>query len=278
MGAQTARAARAGGLWGRLRRRGQDQALALTFGGALAAGRFQVWYQPKFDLAAGGLRGAEALVRWQRAGRLAPPDRFIPVLERTGQIAELDAEVLRQVCRDIGEARRRGLALGNISVNLSRRHLAGPDAVQRIEALTAGAGVGGDELSFEITESAAESDAGQLARQVGRLRAMGFGVQMDDFGMGSSTLGSLALTTFDALKLDRSLVARAGEGRMDVILACTIQMARRLGMEVVAEGVETARQAEFLRGAGCQLAQGYYFSRPLRREEFFALAQREAKS
>lgn len=264
------------GLWGRMRRCGQDRALALAFGGALAAGRFQVWYQPKFDLDTGGLRGAEALVRWQRAEGLVPPDRFIPVLERTGQIAALDAEVLRQVCRDIGEIRRRQLAPGRISVNLSRRHLARPDAAKRIGALAAGAGVGGGELAFEITESAAESDADRLAEQACRLRAMGFGVEMDDFGAGSSTLGSLARIPFDALKLDRSLVGRAGQPRMDEILACTVEMARRLGMEVVAEGVETAAHAQALRRAGCRLAQGYYFSRPLPREEFFALVQREA--
>ncbi len=255
---------------------GQERVLEKQLRTMLGSGKLAVWYQPKFSLVTGRREGAEALVRWQQGDRAICPDLFLPALEASGQVVLLDGRVTEMVCGDILEARRRGLELGNLSVNLSKANLTRPSLLERVEELTGRLGITRKDLSFEITEGAARQSNRGLARLVGGLRQMGFSVQMDDFGAGGSDLCSLAQAPFDLLKLDRSLVALAGGERFSIILGSILEMARRLEMEVVVEGVETASQAEILRRAGCRLAQGYYFSRPLRREDFFALAGKEA--
>lgn len=258
-----------------IRRRMESKSLAMRFDEALRGEEFLVWYQPKYNLRTGRICGAEALVRWQdRNGEMVSPDCFIPVFESTGQIVELDARVLQLVCRDIGKARKRRIPIGNISVNLSRLHVIRTGITGRIQDMIRDARIPRDNLSFEITESAAEGEGRDaLAKLVRDLQNMGFQVHMDDYGTGNSTLRSLADTHFDVLKLDRSFVSLVGDSRIDIILTSTIRMAEQLGMEVVAEGVETKEQADFLLANGCGVAQGYYFSRPLPREEFFRLVK-----
>lgn len=259
-----------------LRQQMERGSLEMQFTQALRREEFLVWYQPKYDMRTGKICGAEALVRWQnRNGDLIPPDRFIPVFESTGQIIELDTEVLRLVCRDIGKAGRRQIPVGNVSVNLSRLHVIRTGIVEQICRIVREAQIPAEKLSFEITESVVENEGREeLAKLVRTLQEMGFQVYMDDYGTGSSTLRSLADIQFDVLKLDRSFVKLAGDPRIDVILTSTIHMACDLGMEVVAEGVETRKQAEFLLANGCRVAQGYYFSRPLPREEYFRLMKK----
>lgn len=258
-----------------LRRQMESKGLAMRFDEALRGGEFLVWYQPKYDLRTGRICGAEALVRWQdRNGEMVSPGCFIPVFESTGQIVELDNRVLQLVCRDIGKARKRKIPIGNISMNLSRLHVIRTGITDRILDMIQNTGISVDNLSFEITESAVEGEGREaLAKLVQDLQKMGFQVHMDDYGTGSSTLRSLADTHFDVLKLDRSFVSLVGEPRINIILTSTIHMAEQLGMEVVAEGVETREQADFLLANGCCVAQGYYFSRPLPREEFFRLSK-----
>lgn len=259
-----------------VRRQIESKSLAICFDEALKKDEFLVWYQPKYDLRTGQICGAEALVRWKnRNGEIVYPDCFIPVFESTGQIVELDERVLRLVCRDIRKARKRRIPLGNISVNLSRLHGIRTGIANRIREITQDIEIPAANLSFEVTESAAEGEEREaLIKLVQDLQKMGYQVHMDDYGMGSSTLRSLADTHFDVLKLDRSFVSLVGDPRMDTILTSTIQMAEQLGMEVVAEGVETKEQAEFLYAKGCYVVQGYYFSRPLPREEFFRLMRK----
>lgn len=259
-----------------VRKQMESKSLAMRFDEAMKEEEFLVWYQPKYDLRTGEICGAEALVRWQdRNGEMVSPDCFIPVFESTGQIVELDERVVRLVCRDIRKARKRRIPLGNISVNLSRLHGIRTGIAERIREITQDTGVSAANLSFEVTESAAEGEEREaLINLVQDLQKMGYQVHMDDYGTGSSTLRSLADTHFDVLKLDRSFVSLVGDPRMDIILTSTIQMAEQLGMEVVAEGVETKEQAEFLYAKGCYVAQGYYFSRPLPREEFFRLTRK----
>lgn len=241
----------------------------------LGEGELEVWYQPKFSLTTGKMAGAEALVRWKRGEKVLLPDRFLSALEESGRMKLLDALVTEMVCRDILEARRRGLETGNLSVNLSKENLTGSSILEQVEQLTGNWKITGKELSFEITEGTARQSNQGLAQLVEGLREMGFSVQMDDFGAGGSDLRSLAQAPFDLLKLDRSLIALAGEERFSLILESIMELAARMKMEVVAEGVETAAQADFLRQAGCNLVQGYYFSRPLRRKDFFDLAGKE---
>lgn len=249
--------------------------MEMSFKGALRDGRFQVWYQPKIDMRTGDVSGAEALVRWQtEEGTFISPAEFIPVFEGTGQILELDAEVLRHVCEDIRRAREGAVAMGPVSVNLSKLHIMKGDIAERIRQFTEEYKIGPSDLSFEITESAAESYAGrELESFVERIHTMGFQVDMDDYGTGSSTLKSLAHTHFDTLKLDRSFVGMIGDERMDIILKSTINMARRLNMMIVAEGVESEEQAEFLTENDCFIAQGYYYYRPMPVSEYLEILQ-----
>lgn len=255
--------------------------MEMNFKGALRDGQFQVWYQPKIDMRTGDISGAEALVRWKtEEGTFISPAEFIPVFESTGQIMELDAEVLRNVCEDIGRARERAIDMGPVSVNLSKIHIMKGNIVEQIREFTKEYRIKPSDLSFEFTESAAESYAGrELESFVDRIRQMGYQADMDDYGTGSSTLKSLAHTHFDTLKLDRSFVGMIGDERMDIILKSTINMARRLNMVIVAEGVETEEQAEFLTENGCFIAQGYYYFRPMPVSEYLEILQeRTARS
>lgn len=232
---------------------------------ALRQKAFQVWYQPKYDMRAKKICGAEALVRWKKAdGSFLSPAQFIPELEETGHIVALDEEVLEMVCQDLAREREQGVFLGPVSVNLSKCHLTRPDLAERIAQITGRYGIRAGELSFELTESAAAAcDEKELAALTERLHELGFQVDMDDFGTGSSTLQSLADTHFDTIKLDKGFVSLIGNPKMDIIIRSIIRMAQQLHMNMVAEGVETGKQAEFLVENQCYVAQGYFFFAPL---------------
>lgn len=237
---------------------------------ALKNREFSVWYQPQVDMRTGEIRGAEALVRWQKKnGEMIPPDLFVPVLEKMGLMPLLDEEVLRIVCGNIRDAKQKRYSFCPVSVNLSRMHAGRREIMGVFREITEEYGIGKGELSFEITETAAGPEDGYddgMSRLVRYLREKGFQIAMDDYGMGSSTLKLLHEIRFDILKMDRFFVSRIGDPKTDVILASTIAMAEKLGLEVVAEGVENREQTQFLLDHGCCFAQGYYYSRPLTKE------------
>lgn len=253
--------------------------MEMNFKAALREGEFQVWYQPKTDMRTGDIRGAEALVRWRtKDGAFISPAEFIPVFESTGQIMELDGEVLKLVCADIRKAKEQDVDMGPVSVNLSKLHIIKGAVLDRIRELTEEYGIRPSELSFEITESAAEAYAGkEMESFVDSIRQMGYQADMDDYGTGTSTLRSLAYTHFDTLKLDRSFVGMIGDERMDIILRSTIDMAGRLNMVIVAEGVETEDQVKFLTANGCFIAQGYYYFRPMPVSEYMAILRERSE-
>lgn len=260
-----------------IRKQLESESLELKFNEAIRRNEFQVWYQPKYDLRSGRICGGEALLRWHNhTGLMVSPARFIPVFESTGQIIQLDEIVIKTVCKDIYMAKKMGLTMGNISVNLSKLHILKPGITDKIREFVRIYGIKRDELSFEITESAMEGEhRHELSRLVACLQKLGFQVNMDDYGTGSSTLSSLADTHFDVLKLDQSFVSLVGNPRIDIILKSTILMARSLGMEVVAEGVETEDQVQFLVKNRCYIVQGYYFSKPVPCENFLQKLREE---
>lgn len=243
------------------------------FHGAIKNGEFHVWYQPQIDMRTGKHCGAEALVRWQKQdGSLVRPDAFVPPLEELGLIVRLDEEVLENVCRDISQARKQGVALGPVSVNLSRLQAGRRGITRKLKRITEEYEITREELFFEITETADEGEDG-LPGFVEQMRENGFQIAMDDFGTGNSSLKALQESCFDILKLDRYFVARIGDPKAEIILASTIAMAKKLGLEVVAEGVETEEQICFLLGHQCYLAQGYYYSGPLTKEQYIKWQQ-----
>lgn len=239
---------------------------------ALENREFSVWYQPQVDMRTGEIRGAEALVRWQKEnGEIIPPDLFVPALEKKGLMPLLDEEVLRSVCGDIRDAKHRNVSFCPVSVNLSKMHAGRREITGVFREITEEYGIGKGDLSFEITETSPGPDDGEndgMSRLARYLQKKGFQIAMDDYGMGSSTLKLLHEIRFDILKLDRFFVSRIGNPKADVILEFTIAMAEKLGLEVIAEGVENREQTQFLLEHGCCFAQGYYYSRPLTKEMY----------
>lgn len=242
---------------------------AAEFRSAVQNREFCVLYQPQVDMQTGKIVGAEALVRWHRPGMgLLSPDMFIPVLEQNGMMPQLDCEVFCIVEDDVREAEEMGISLGYISVNMSRLH-AGWYGSKFVEQCTESQ-ISRDMLLFELTETAEKTgDDRDIRDFTERLRENGFRIAIDDYGMGSSTLKMLHQISFDILKLDRYFVNRIGEGKSETIIQSTVSMAEKLGMEVVAEGIETSEQAQFLLKLGCKLGQGYYYSKPLPRELYY---------
>ena len=234
----------------------------------LAAGEFVLHYQPKVDLRDRRITGVEALVRWNhpKLGLLGP-DRFIELIEQTSLIGPLTAEVIEQALRQIVAWRRRGIAL-EVAVNLSARNLLDTSLPERIGALLAEHGVPSSQLVVEVTESAAMSDPDRGIRVLEALRRLGVGVAIDDFGTGNASFEYLADLPATELKIDRTFVTDIADRDRDrAIVRSTIDLARNLGLTVVAEGIEREETLECLIAEGCRLGQGYLFSRPLPAEE-----------
>ncbi len=221
-------------------------------------------YQPKVFLADGRVRGVETLVRWQHpeAG-LIPPDRFVPVAEAAGLIGALTLQVLAMAFAQARRWRAAGLELC-VAVNVSMDDLATPDFVDAVECLAAQAGVAPDGVVLEVTESRLMKDLRAPLETLARLRLKRFGLSIDDFGTGHSSLLQLRDLPFDELKIDRGFVHRADrESRKQAIFDASLALAQQLGMQTVAEGIEDAGDWAFARQRGCDLAQGYFIARPM---------------
>ena len=234
----------------------------------LAAGEFVLHYQPKVDLRDRRITGVEALVRWDHPelGMLGP-DRFIELIEQTSLIGPLTAEVIEQALRQIVAWRRRGIAL-EVAVNLSARNLLDTGLPERVGQLLAEHGVPASQLVVEVTESAAMSDPDRGIRVLEALRRLGVGVAIDDFGTGNASFEYLADLPATELKIDRTFVTDIAERDRDrAIVRSTIDLARNLGLTVVAEGIEREETLQCLIAEGCRLGQGYLFSRPLPADE-----------
>lgn len=244
--------------------------LELAFNDALKNKEFKVWYQPKYDMRTGKICGSEALVRWQKVdGTVVSPGEFIPVFETTGQIVDLDKEVLKTVCADINEAKKKGIEMPPVSVNLSKLNIKKAGIIDQINEIINSYSIDKDAISFEMTESVSINDKEAMNKLIDDLRNMGFKVEIDDYGTGSSTLKTLSDSNFDTLKLDRSFISSIGSDKMNTIVKSTINMANNLNMKIVAEGVESEDQINFLVENNCYIAQGYYFSKPIEKDTYF---------
>jgi diguanylate cyclase (GGDEF)-like protein/PAS domain S-box-containing protein len=241
---------------------------------ALDGDELQVHYQPILDLATGRVRHLEALVRWRHPDRgLLLPAEFVPIAEETGLIVPLGRKVLATACRDLAHWRRRQPPLSevSVSVNLSGRQLGDHGLVDDLEAVIAETGVEPESIVLEITESLLMDDVEFSHQTLARLKRLRVQLAVDDFGTGYSSLSYLRSFPVDLLKVDRSFVAGLGaEGGDEAIVAAIIRLAHTLGLEAVAEGVETPAQLARLRALGCNLAQGFYLARPMPADDAFA--------
>lgn len=243
---------------------------------ALEREQFTFYLQPKVNLRTGRVAGAEALARWKKPdGTVAGPAEFVPLLERTGNVEQLDFMIYEQVCRYLCGRQAGDSIVVPVSVNVSRAHLKDTDFVQKVKQLLIRYGVHPSLMEFELTETMLAESMEEAAAVIRGLRALGCKVSIDDFGTGYSALNLLKELEFDILKLDGSFVSgAAAEGyKSDVILRNIIRMADELYMTVLCEGLETAGQVERLNTFGCTLAQGYYFAQPMPAEAFEAFVQ-----
>lgn len=243
---------------------------------ALSRDELQVVYQPVIRLADDQVVGAEALLRWQHPTLGAvPPVEFIPVAEQTGLIHEIGIHVLHQAVRQAVIWRKHFRKSFHVSVNVSPQQFRDAELAERVEKILAGNGLPGNALEIEITEGVLLSGHIRVGQTLERLRELGVGIAMDDFGTGYASLSYLREYSFDTLKVDRSFVQGSTTDIQDRELVLTsLRLAQGLKMRAVAEGVETAEQADLLRDNGCQYAQGYLFSRPLVIADFETLINR----
>jgi len=241
----------------------------------LAAGQFEPFFQPKADLASGRIIGAEALARWLHPDRgIVGPYAFIEKLEETGNLDRLTFGMLEAAARACRQWQDAGMEM-SVSVNLSLRSLEMTDLADRITEAVKSQGLYPSRVTLEITESAAMTDIALALENLARLRLRGFGLAIDDFGTGFSSIQQLARIAFTELKIDRSFVSGMVEKRESrAIIEASIDMARRLGISSVAEGIETQAEWNLLRDAGCNTGQGYFISRPVDGDGFLALCQR----
>ncbi len=237
---------------------------------------FELYYQPKVDLRSGQIVGMEALLRWQHeAGHMVMPAEFIPLAEETGLILPLGEWVLRQACRQAVVWRQAGHLALRMAVNLSAKQFDQADIATLIESILDETGLPPEALELEVTESMVMKDADRAVVTLRRLRALGVHIAVDDFGTGYSSLSYLKKLPLQTLKIDRSFVRDLGHDSDDeAIVSAIISMAGTMEMRVVAEGVETVEQLEFLRRDGCDEAQGFLFSRPVPADQFELLLQK----
>ena len=237
---------------------------------ALADGEFLVYLQPKCNLKTEEYVGAEALIRWQNPERgLLPPGQFIPIFEKNGFITEVDLYVWEQVCQMLARWKRENRPLIPISVNVSRADLYHSDFLDRILELTDKYDIESSLLHMEITETVYTENQNQILDMVNQMGKLGFKVEMDDFGSGYSSLNMLTEIPVDVLKLDMRFLEGYSAGKAKGnILEFSVGLAKSLGLESVAEGVETREMVDELKRLNCEMGQGYYFSRPIPIHEF----------
>ena len=252
----------------------RSEQLIEDFPAALRERQFLVFFQPKFDVRRNEprLSSAEALVRWRhpKLGMISP-GVFIPLFENNGLIQALDQYVWADAAAHIRAWKERfGFALP-VSVNVSRVDLLDPSLVDKLQRIVSDNGLSYGELLLEITESACTADAEQIIQKVHQLRRLGFRIEMDDFGSGYSSLSMLSSLPIDALKLDMQFIRNAFRQHKDTrLLEAMIRLAESFEVPTIAEGVETEEQLLTLKAMGCDIVQGYYFSRPLPADEFEA--------
>ena len=241
---------------------------------AISRRQLELHFQPAVDLAKGVVIGAEALLRWRhpKAGIISPA-LFVPILEDANLAGEIGMWTLNAACREARDWQRRGIGGLKVAVNLSATQLRDTNLKLMIQRTLERHQLKPEVLELELTETAATEDADRTFRLFGELRALGISLAIDDFGSGYSSLSYLKNLPFDKLKIDREFVTRVHE-RPDsqAICRCLVELTRGLGISILAEGTETIEEVEFLRGIGCEIFQGFYFSKALNSEDFVRCA------
>ncbi len=250
-----------------------EQDILAIAGAALEEKQFVLYYQPQYNHANGTIIGAEALVRWKHPSRgLISPGIFIPIFEKNGYISKLDFYVFEQACDFLRRCREQNYPMIPISTNFCRNDIFMTDFAEKLEGIRKKYEVPASYLRVEITESAIMGGSEQVNEMIKRLHQYGYIVEMDDFGSGYSSLNVLKDIEMDVIKLDMLFLSEETDNsRGGTILSAVVRMAKWLKVPVIAEGVETLKQADFLRSIGCNYIQGYLYSRPLPEDQYVEL-------
>lgn len=251
----------------------EEKEILSAFPEALKNKEFKVYYQPKVDMTTGVLYGAEALVRWYRNGQIVAPFKFIPILEKDGSITELDMYVFNQVCSDLEKWKKDGINTVKISSNFSKLHLQNSHFAEDVLNVLNRYDISHSMVEVELTESSGYEDLTTIQNFINKMRQNNVCTSIDDFGTGYSSLSMLQELDVDTIKLDKSFVDHIGDQEASdektrKMVKNVIHLVNDLQKEVVCEGVETDIQAIFLVNAGCKIAQGYLYNKPITKEEF----------
>lgn len=252
----------------------QEKEISSVFPKALKEMAFCVYYQPKVDMEDNSVCGGEALVRWEKDGEIIPPAQFIPVLEREGKVSSIDFYVFEKVCQSIRRWIDMGIEPVRISVNFSKLNLYNRNLTNEILAIMNKYGITSDYIEIELTEMSGYEDYEALCVFINNMKELGIKTSIDDFGTGYSSFNLIKDLNADIIKLDRSFLVNIaneyeGQGKTDeIVIKNIVNMVNELDMEVIAEGVETIAQAEFLKKINCLKVQGFLFDKPMPEDEF----------
>lgn len=247
-----------------------DKEISIIFPQAIENEEFIVYYQPKVTLSDNRLCGCEALVRWIREGKVVPPMEFIPVLEREGSVCDLDFYVFEHVCRDIRKWLDQNMEPVRVSVNFSKVHLHNQKLAEDILRILKRYDIDSTYIEIELTEMSGYEDFEALSEFVKCMKENGIHTSIDDFGTGYSSLNLLKDLNVDVIKLDRSFLNHIEQRNKpdEIVIKNIVHMINELNMEVIAEGVETSEQMEFLKDVNCHMAQGFLFDKPLPLDDY----------
>ena len=240
-----------------------------TIDSAIVNGELIPYYQPKVNSLTGEVSGAEALVRWKKPnGMIIQPDQFVPIIERSGQIIQVDYFMYNEVFAFIANRLKEGKKVVPVSINVSRQHFKKLDIINYVKQLQEKYNIPPKYVEFEITETVCMADTAKAMKFIRTFHDMGFKVSMDDFGSGYSSLYLLSELPIDIIKMDKCfLQSDILQQKEKVIISNIINMTHELDITTLCEGVETSQQSEFLKSVGCDIQQGFYFSRPVTGEQ-----------
>ncbi|MGN0374490.1 MAG: putative bifunctional diguanylate cyclase/phosphodiesterase [Butyrivibrio sp.] len=246
----------------------RNQEITYKMNSAYNNKEFVVYIQPKISMSDGKIVGGEALVRWMSSDEgMIPPDRFIPLFEQNGFVSKLDFYVLEQVCSMIRRRTEWGKKIVPISVNQSRLHVYDSLYINKLIKTFDKYSIDKDTIIFEVTESAFTENAQDMIELINRMVQLGYNISMDDFGCGYSSLNMLNQLPICELKLDKQFIDDESP-KSRYIIKTIVRLSHGLGISIVCEGVETFEQVKFLQQVGCDIAQGYYYARPMPMSEF----------
>lgn len=246
----------------------EEQKIESSMEDALKNEEFKIVYQPKIYTNNEKLAGAEALVRWNKDGKMIPPNEFIPLFEKNKFLVKLDLYIFEQVCKDLNKWKEKYNYMPTISINVSKTHFVNENFIEEYVKITDKYNIKRSNIDLEITESATIDEDIDVLDVMKKIKEKGFIISIDDFGTGYSSLSMLQTMPIDIIKIDKVFVDKADLKSDKNIINYIMLIANRLGVKTIVEGVETKEQVEFVKKIKCDIIQGYYYSKPLMKKEF----------